>query len=185
MKEKRMQVKEQRMKKLLLGCGISSKPGFVNVDIAQIPGVDVVCDLTQFPWPFEDSSFDLIEMPAVLEHLPDTIRTLEEVHRIAAPGAKVVIIVPFYNSIDYGGDPTHHHGFTQTSLNYLDPSTNFGSKMHYYSTARFSIARVHYWTVFWKWIKVRNPIGKAILGAGAFFLCNIIRDLEFELKAIK
>lgn len=173
------------MNKLLLGCGILSKPGYTNVDIAAIPGVDVVCDLTQFPWPFEDSSFDLIEMPAVLEHLPDAIRTLEEVHRIAARGAKVVITVPFHNSIDYGGDLTHHHPFTQTSLDYLDPTTNFGSKMHYYSTARFSIVRCDYWTVVWKWIKVQNRIGKAILGLGAFFLCNIIRDLEFELKAIK
>jgi predicted SAM-dependent methyltransferase len=62
--------------KLNLGCGRSPQPGWVNVDIARIPGVDVVADLddcrTQ-PLPFAESSVSQMQMLHVLEHMKDTL----------------------------------------------------------------------------------------------------------------
>ena len=56
--------------KLNVGCGKDIRPDFVNLDVAPLPGVDVVHDLTRKPWPFEDKRFDHIELINVLEHLP-------------------------------------------------------------------------------------------------------------------
>src|SRR5687768_13421431 len=99
--------------KLHLGCGNVIKPGYTNVDISPLPGVDVVANLAEFPWPFADGAAEVIELHNILEHLPDTFKTLEEIHRISAPGARVLITVPYYNSIDFGSDPTHLHAFSQ------------------------------------------------------------------------
>ena len=38
--------------KLHLGCGHIIKEGWVNHDIVPLAGVDVVHDLTKFPWPW-------------------------------------------------------------------------------------------------------------------------------------
>ncbi len=173
--------------KLHLGCGNIIKQGYVNVDMSALPGVDVVADLGKFPWPFENNSAEVIELHNVLEHLPDVFRTMEELYRISAPGCKVLITVPYYNSIDYGSDPSHLHPFSQRSLDFLDSRTPAGKERPYYSTARFKIQDIdyHHTLLLGKWMFVRNRLGRKIVGALAFFLCNIIRAMTFHLEAEK
>jgi SAM-dependent methyltransferase len=81
-------------------------------------------------------------MDNVLEHLPDTVRTMEELHRVMAPGAQATIIVPYYNSYGAATDPTHVRVFSEDSLNYFtaDGYTPH-SRFNYYSRARFRILK--------------------------------------------
>lgn len=53
--------------KLNLGCGDKKYDGYVNVDLHGSP--DVTCDLSVFPWPFEDAS---AEEPDILGTFPRT-----------------------------------------------------------------------------------------------------------------
>ena len=67
------------------------------MDKISLPGVDIVHDLNTFPYPFADSSFDEIYAMHVIEHLDSIVRAMEEIHRLAKPNAKVVIVTPHYS----------------------------------------------------------------------------------------
>ncbi len=105
-----------------LGCGRSPLEGWVNVDIAPLPGVDVVADLetcrTQ-PLPFPDNAVSELQMSHVLEHIDDTLALMQELHRIAEPGAHLTIRSPYGSSDDADEDPTHRHRFFMNSFGYF------------------------------------------------------------------
>ncbi|HUI27884.1 MAG TPA: hypothetical protein VL403_17515 [Candidatus Kryptonia bacterium] len=126
--------------KLHLGCGKNKLSGFVGVDIAALPGVDVVHDLSKLPWPFGDDSVSEVVMLNILEHLPDTVATLTEVWRITQANAAVRILVPYYNSRAAWDDPTHCRFFTERTWDYFtdDPSKQW-SRFNFYTHARFDL----------------------------------------------
>jgi len=177
--------------RLNIGCGNNILQGYVNLDIAPLPGVNVVHDLAKFPWPFEDEQFEEIRMINVLEHLTDTVATLEELWRISKPGAKIIIRVPYWNCWQAAADPTHKRSFHQRSFNFFDPSKEENKERPYYCNARFRIAVVYYWFPLLHfgggrgWIKLKNRIVKWLLGFLATYLGNIIWALEFELIVLK
>lgn len=171
--------------KLNVGCGKDIRPDYVNLDIAQLPGVDVVHDLTRFPWPFAENSFDEIELINVLEHLPDTISTLEELHRIARPGAKISIRVPFWNSPDMLADPTHKRSFSERTLNFFDPNYPECKDRPYYSSARFRIVCKSAYVRFFYYLKLSSPLLTRPLFFLARFFGAIVWVVEFDLRAIK
>lgn len=86
-----------------LGCGDDHLAGLLNVDYEPAVDPDVVCDLNETPWPWDDGQFTLIVARHVLEHLDPV--PWDELARIAAPGATVVITYPFGHT--RFEDPTH------------------------------------------------------------------------------
>lgn len=54
--------------KLNLGANQRPQPGYVNVDIVDYPGIDVVCDLEK-RWPWDDDSVDEVSCADLPEHL--------------------------------------------------------------------------------------------------------------------
>jgi predicted SAM-dependent methyltransferase len=124
--------------KLDIGCGGQKKAGFIGVDILNLEGVDIVHDLTIFPYPFEDNSVDEIYMDNVLEHLPNPMKVVEEIWRISKKGTKITIAVPYFRSHYAFIDPTHMNYFGVNWFNYFDPKHLFQQKMQY-STAKLSL----------------------------------------------
>lgn len=172
--------------RLHIGCGHEVRPGWVNHDIAPLPGVDVVHDLTQFPWPFPDAAFTEIDMINVLEHLPQTVRTMEELHRISAPGCRLTIRVPYWNSPDAITDPTHAAQFNEHSFDYFDPSTKHGRERAYYSTARFQIERIDFFVrIMGRYILIRQQPVKNVLTGLAHHFGGVIWVQEAVLRAIR
>lgn len=129
--------------KLNLGCGDHKVNGFIGVDKIKTPQTDIVHDLTAFPYPFKDSTVHEVLLSHVLEHLPDTIKVMEEIWRICKNGARIKIFVPYYNSPGAYHDPTHQKFFTEHSFDYLTENGSTAlSVYNYYSFARFRILSV-------------------------------------------
>ena len=66
-------------------------------DVAQ---QHVLADLDHFPYPFASETFDLIWCDGILEHLIDVVQAMDELYRIARPNARLVIITPYFTSLD-------------------------------------------------------------------------------------
>jgi SAM-dependent methyltransferase len=171
--------------RLNVGCGRVPRPGWVNLDVAPLEGVDVVHDLERVPWPFPDDSFTEIEIINVLEHLPDTMIAMAELHRIAAPGGRVVVRVPYWNSPAAAADPTHKKIFNERTFDFFDPRTLQGRERSYYSTARFEIVRMDFYvglSLALPFLKVTWQPFKGLLVLAARFLGGVIWAEEVVLK---
>jgi SAM-dependent methyltransferase len=113
--------------KLDLGCGTQKRGvDWVGCDSVAFPGVDKVFDLGTDIWPFDDNSVDEAYCSHVLEHLTNHNGRWERVHffnelsRVLKPEAKCQVIIPYWNSTRYYGDPTHKEPFSEFAWYYLD-----------------------------------------------------------------
>ena len=102
--------------------------GFLNVDKFDIFKPDILHDLEQFPYPFEDNTVNEIKMFHVLEHLgqvPQIFNNIiTELYRICKNQAKIDIRVPHPRHDNYLSDPTHVRPITQMTLSLYDKELN-------------------------------------------------------------
>lgn len=84
----------EKIVKLNVGCGKHYKPGFTNIDISPHVKTDLVWNLDQYPYPFNDNSVDFILAMAIIEHLEDMTAFLEEAHRLLKPGGELRFRTP-------------------------------------------------------------------------------------------
>lgn len=109
-------------KKILdLGCGANKHPGSIGIDILDLPGVDVVHNLEDYPLPFKNSSFDKILAHNSIEHLSDTIKLFREVYRILRVGGIFHFEVPHFTACDMYKDPTHKSFYAYDTVGYFSP----------------------------------------------------------------
>lgn len=164
--------------KIDLGCGGTKEEGSIGVDLVSLEGVDVIASLMERPYPFADNSFDTIYLKNMIEHLPDTIGTMEELHRIARSDSRVFITVVNWNSHYAAMDPQHVRLFTENSFDF------FGKRVgrSYYTKARFDVVRVDF---YFDPLAQRFLRSKRLMKFLSFYLCNILQGLNFELRVIK
>lgn len=116
---------KQRSAKLDIGGGSSPKPGYINIDILPLPGVDIVWDLENTPWPLPDEFCSSIYSSHVLEHINPHkgvfINVMDEIWRVTKPGGQFVFVVPHASSYGYQQDPTHCNMINETTMHYFDP----------------------------------------------------------------
>ncbi len=78
---------------LYLGGAGRRVPGYVNLDLFAVPGVDVAADAELLPFP--PAIFQRIECDAVLEHVRHPEQVMNEIRRVLAPGGYVHLVTPF------------------------------------------------------------------------------------------
>lgn len=129
-----------------LGAGEDTAEGWINVDMMDLPNIDVVHNLMNFPYPFEDGIAQEIKAVDVIEHLPPyigeahgVIKFLEECHRILAPGGTLFIQTPGWKADFLWIDPTHVRGFDVQSMDFFDPDKHYGKTTGFYSKCKFKV----------------------------------------------
>lgn len=105
------------MKIIDFGCGKNKRSDSFGVDFRPFDGVDLVHNLNEFPYPIADNSYDFIVASHIVEHLNDVPGFMDEVYRIAKPGAEIEIITPHFSNRSAFADPTHKWAF---SVRFLD-----------------------------------------------------------------
>lgn len=110
------------IRRLNVGCGRHPLEGWTNLDRTAGPGIDVVADLEtvrERPLPFAEGAFGEFLLSHVIEHVRDSLGLMQELWRIAAPGATAVVRVPFGGSDDAWEDPTHLRPYFVGSFGFL------------------------------------------------------------------
>ena len=173
--------------KLDIACGGSKKgEDWIGVDIANVQGVDIVHDLNQYPWPFEDNSIDEIHCSHYIEHIPHDVKNednrdgliqfMDECYRILKPKGKMKIIAPYYSSMRAYGDPTHVRFISDMTFWYYNKEWRDSNKLsHYNINCDFDIKYSYYITneLTLKAKEVRDEMFKRNL--------NVIDDIMAEL----
>jgi hypothetical protein len=126
--------------KLNVGAGRDCKEGWVNLDSAPLPGIDIVHDLERcgelggsiclpkrdgdiFNGIMPCDSVDEFLLSHVLEHIRNVLPMMQELHRIARPGALMTIRCPYGTSNDAFEDPTHvRHIFEGSFMYFAQPT---------------------------------------------------------------
>jgi SAM-dependent methyltransferase len=129
-----------------VGCGSSKYPGAVGVDISPDTDADHVVDLDHPPYEaLETGAFDQILCQDVIEHVDEPLRVMEELHRIAAPGARIQLRTPHFSSLLAYGDPTHRHYFSAMAVRSLAEP-----RFSHYTPIRMEVVHVtlDFWTPF-------------------------------------
>jgi glycosyltransferase involved in cell wall biosynthesis len=122
-----------------LGGGIDPRAGWTAVDIE---GAPIIADLRK-KWPFEDGSVGAFRASDLLEHLPDKLHTMSEIHRCLRPGGWLISMTPSSEGWGAHADPTHVSYWNPMSFWYYtrDASARYIRNM----TMRF--AEVHLDTI--------------------------------------
>lgn len=126
-------VKRRQGIRLDIGGGGNPQQGFVNMDIRQLPAVDIVHDFNVHPWPLEDESVLVAIASHVLEHIPgcaiDNGRTrwpwiefMDDLWRVMKVGGQFTAAMPHGNSQGFLQDPTHVSAINQVRFYYFDPA---------------------------------------------------------------
>jgi len=170
-----------------VGCGINKYPGSIGIDRNAHTRADVIADLDQYPFPFADSTFREVRAIHVIEHVSDVIRTMEEFHRLLAPGGQAVIVTPHYTDFSSFCDPTHRWHLNSFSLRYFGQDHGgFG----YYSAARFREISVRVRLLaLWRYLGFELLVNQSrrFRRFWEFYLCYVVRGkvIEWRLAALK
>jgi SAM-dependent methyltransferase len=110
-------------RRLDIGCGSNKMQSFIGMDCRELPGVDLVHNAEEFPYPFSNDSLSVVLCSHLIEHIKPwlTIDFLNEVWRILEVGGQLLLSTPYGGSFGYWQDPTHINGFNEATFMYFDP----------------------------------------------------------------
>ncbi|HEX8097913.1 MAG TPA: class I SAM-dependent methyltransferase [Pyrinomonadaceae bacterium] len=183
-----------RGKKILdVGCGRNKYPGAVGLDFNSRTDADVIHDLGVVPYPFADDEFDEVVSRHVIEHVPDVMAFVSELHRITRPGGRIRIVTPHYSNPDWPTDPTHRNHFNSYSFNCF---TRDRSVFPFYTDVelkplRTYVSLANLWRAlgleFVTNLDQRWPAMRFTRKFWEFYLSFIFRgkELEFEFEVVK
>jgi SAM-dependent methyltransferase len=168
--------------KLNVGCGRDIRDGYVNIDGADLPGIDFIVDLDDCattPLPLPDDHFQELELTHVLEHLRNPLPLMQELYRVTAPGGRLLVRVPHASHDDAWVDPTHVRALTPQTFSYFGQPKYVD--MDYGYTGDWRVERCHLVVLR----DVFDKIGRDRVREAVFLYRNVAKEIVVELIAEK
>ena len=183
-----------------LGCGKNKIVGSIGLDNVPLENVDIVHDLLNTPYPFEDNCFDKIYLRNVLEHflIEDINKILSDCYRLLSSNGNLIITIPHAFSVAAYTDITHKSYFTFNSGKFFDRThpQSFYKKAYKYD---FKLVEVDCKTCWFDWkgkvlrkfdaifSKLANiQLSKALKNIGKPSLADrIVKKRSFQFVEIK
>ena len=164
--------------RLNIGAGLTYIPGFTNIDISS--NADISLDLGKDKLPFKDDSVDLIFSYHTLEHIPNYIFVLSEIHRVLKNGGLFLVGVPYVTLTEYHlVNPFHLHNFNEFSFDFFNGKELKGTAVEENEIFFEKIFhRFHYIGLF-------NIIPPPFRTWCRRHLLNVVRKIDFGLIAVK
>lgn len=106
--------------KLNLGCQFRRIHSYVNLDIDKSVKPDVAADALRMP--FKDDVFEEVIADNIFEHILDTVKLMEEIHRVSRNKARTKITSPHFSSRSAYGTPDHVKYFSLTTFSRFSPT---------------------------------------------------------------
>ena len=170
-----------------IGCGRNKFPGAIGLDNNPHTAADVLCDLDRPPYPFRDGLFDEIRATHVIEHVRDVMATMKELHRLARPGGRIVVVTPHYTDFSSFCDPTHRWHLNSFSFRHF--GEDHGG-YDFYTQEKLREVRVHVrMLALWRYLGFEllvNSIPRFRL-LWEHYLCYVVRGkvITFEFEVLK
>jgi SAM-dependent methyltransferase len=168
--------------RLNVGCGRDIREGWVNIDGAALPGIDFTVDLDdcgESPLPLPGDHFERLEMIHVLEHLRHPLPLMQELWRVAAPGARLFVKVPHAGHDDAWVDPTHVRAITPHTFTYFAQPKYVN--MDYGYTGDWRVERCDLIVLR----NIFNSIGRERLPEAVIRDRNVVKEIAVTLIAEK
>jgi predicted SAM-dependent methyltransferase len=179
---------------LNLGGGRTVMPGYVNVDIIDLPEVDIVANLEEGLKFIPDDSIDEVNSRSFFEHITNFELLMTEIFRVLKKDGLVKIFVPHFSNPYYYSDYTHKRFFGYYSFYYFSKNQdNLMRKIpSFYNDINFTVHRqklifastipkYHLVNIFSEWLFNRSTKLQEIYEAyfSPILACN---GLEVTLK---
>lgn len=182
--------KSEKLIRVNLACGQQVKEGFIGIDAVKTKSADIVHDLYNFPWPFEDNSIYEFNCEHFVEHIPIQLkdgsfglnRFMEEVWRCLVDKGTIRIVAPYYTSMRAWQDPTHTRAITDVTFLYFNKKHAEAMSVDHYSGIKCNfepISRVYGITEEWE-----GAAEEARAWAMRHYF-NVVADIEVILRKIE
>lgn len=158
--------------KLNVGCGRNPLKGWINIDRVELPGVDIVTQTMHYSLPMlSDNSVDEFLLSHVIEHIHETLPFMQELYRVAKPGAQMTIRTPYGSSDDAWEDPTHVRPYFINSFLYFSQPAYWRADYGYRGD--------------WQIKEIALRARADYRPNGIFWDRNVIAEMVAKLEAIK
>lgn len=176
---------------------------WTNVDRADVPGVNVRCDLFRYPWALPDDTYEVAIAAHLVEHIPHAIiregqtesltggwfAWWNELGRVLKPGGVAHILCPYAWSWAGVMDPTHTRYMLFESFGYLAPTED--APFEYPVNHRWEMvgSGISFTSTAWK--EAEAILGddtaqiNALLRAWSVHRLNIISEIYIALRVAK
>jgi SAM-dependent methyltransferase len=163
---------------LNLGAAKTYIPGFVNIDIDE--KAELSLDLGVEELPFADNSVRTVVSLHTLEHVPDYLFALGEIHRVLRHDGELLLSLPYVTLTEHHlVNPYHLHNFSERAFDFFDASLLKGSAAENDDVEfRKAFVRFHYLGNFGLAPRFYRVWARR-------HLLNVVRQFDIGLVAVK